>query len=83
MKLADLQAYVGADASIDTATYQHTNGQLIEWGWRDAMNGLDGWWWAVTAGEYLLAIGWTAGDELERGEEIRRAVIQHVKPRAA
>lgn len=82
MTLADLQAYVGAP-SLGGDTFQRVNGQTIEWGWRDEMNGLDGWWWAVTAGACLLAIGWTAGDELERGEEIRRAVIRHVKPRAA
>ena len=45
-----------------------------EWGWRDSIGEESGWWWAISSGDRVCAIGWTSGDHLARNEEIRRAV---------
>jgi len=82
MTLETLQAYVGASSSR-TETFRRSNGELTEWGWRDTMSGSDGWWWAVTHGERVLAIGWTGGDHLDRAAEIRRAIVRHMQPGAS
>ena len=51
-----------------------------EWGWRDAIAGESGWWWAITSGDRVLVLGWTSGDDLIRDEEIRRGISAVVLP---
>ena len=77
--LAQLQSYVGAPPTR-TQTFRRTNGELVEWGWRDALGGTPGWWFGVTSGERVLSIGWTGGDERDRDYEIRRAIRLHMRP---
>ena len=41
--------------------------------WADQLSGEQGWWFALTSGSTLIAIGWTLGDRSDRDAEIARA----------
>jgi hypothetical protein len=79
--LDDLRAATGMPATEASRTerFQRSNGSLVEWGWRDTVRGGDGWWWAITHGDRVLAIGRAPGDALARGERIRRALARHLQ----
>jgi hypothetical protein len=75
--LSHLQSLVGPPPAR-SQTYRRKNGGMVEWAWRDTLSDQRGWWFAVTAGDRVLEIAWSAGDEDERDDEIRRAVAKHM-----
>lgn len=76
MTVAQIQAYVGAPAH-PTETYQLARGDILETAWAGAMDGLDGWWFALSRGRAILALGWTAGSRRDRDIELGRALTAH------
>lgn len=74
MKISDVQDWVGAPV-VPTVQYQAAHGDLIETAWRDRLTGEDGWWWALSRGPKILALQWAPGGEVERDEDIRRALV--------
>lgn len=82
MTLAHLMGLVGPPP-VRAETHRRSNGEMLEWGWRDTMCGSPGWWYAVTRGErVVVSPRWTIGGEGERDEEIRRAIAQHMRSAA-
>lgn len=79
MNVRHLMSLVGAPP-VRAEVYRRANGELTEWGWRDTLAGELGWWFAVTSGERVLALGWTLGGAKERDDEIRRAINKHMRP---
>jgi flavin-dependent dehydrogenase len=76
MTVAQIQAYVGAPAR-PTESYQRERGDILETAWAGAMDGTDGWWFALTRGRAVLALGWTAGSRRDRDIELSRALTAH------
>lgn len=72
MTVAELQAYVGAPARTG-ATYQCERGEHLVTAWEDPLGGGAGWWFAITRGECVVAMGWTSGTRRDRDIEIARA----------
>ena len=71
MTLAELQAYVGAPP-VPGATYTEQRGDVLVTAWEDAIAGEPGWWFALTRGRYIIAMGWAGGDERDRNIAIAR-----------
>lgn len=74
MTLAQLQAYVGPPPTRGGVVYAEARGELAVVAWTDRFCDADGWWVAVTRGERVLSIVWSAGGLRSRNLEIDRAV---------
>lgn len=42
--------------------------------WEDARGGERGWFWLIALSGYVVAMGWTGGNEIDRDIEIGRGV---------
>lgn len=71
MTLAEQQAYVGAPA-VPGATYTALRADVLVTAWEDTLSGEGGWWYALTRGRIIIALGWTAGARRDRDIEIAR-----------
>lgn len=74
MTVADLAAYVGA--APNTESFSRPRGDVVETAWRGEVSGVAGWWFAVTRGNRVLAIGWTAGNKRDVALELASAIAK-------
>jgi len=70
--LEQLWAHVGRPRTPG-AIHRTMRGDVAVTSWADQLSGEQGWWFALTSGSTLIAIGWTLGDRSDRDAEIARA----------
>ena len=86
MTIAELQAYVGCPRSVGE-THHTMRDELMHTSWQDAMGELAGWWWAITSGDVVIAMGFTVGDrdardrELALAHDVARVLWAAIRPR--
>lgn len=73
MTVAELHAYVGAPRP-GTEIRQRAIG-LESVAWPARCDDRDGWWWVVTRGDDVLALGWTSEGDLRRDIIVAAALV--------
>jgi hypothetical protein len=70
MSLAELQRYVGAPTITDGTSYFAGRRGYSLTAWEDELDGVRGWWCAVTQGRLVLSVVWAPGGAFERDRRL-------------